>query len=95
MQILPLFRLRAISTTNQLDQQIGCRFWHILLHYFLVSNYFWMFCEGLYLHTILVMAFVSEDKILKWFYMLGWITPVPITLAYAYNRWGDEYYTNL
>ena len=68
---------------------------HILLHYFLVSNYFWMFCEGLYLHTLLVIAFVSEDKILKWFYLLGWLTPIPITLTYAYNRSYDDYYTNL
>ena len=54
-----------------------------------------MFCEGLYLHTLLVVAFVSENKILKWFYLLGWLTPVPITLAYAYNRSYDDYYTNL
>lgn len=83
------------STTTTKTLKIGCQLWHILLHYFLVSNYFWMFCEGLYLHTLLVVAFVSENKILKWFYLLGWLTPIPITVAYAYNRSYDEYYTNL
>ncbi|XP_064113384.1 calcitonin receptor-like isoform X2 [Macrobrachium nipponense] len=52
-----------------------CQVLHVFLHYFLVSNYFWMFCEGLYLHTLLVVAFVSEDRIMKWFYLLGWGFP--------------------
>ncbi|UYV75061.1 CALCRL [Cordylochernes scorpioides] len=50
----------------------GCQVLHVVVHYFLVSNYFWMFCEGLYLHTLLVVAFVSESRLLKWFYLLGW-----------------------
>lgn len=54
-----------------------------------------MFCEGLYLYTLLEVAFVSENKILKWFYLLGWLTPVPITIAYAYQRSQDPDYTQL
>lgn len=45
-----------------------------------------MFCEGLYLHTILVNAFVTEEKILKWFYMIGWCIPIIFVSAYATFR---------
>ncbi len=63
-----------------------CRGLHILVHYFLVSNYMWMFCEGLYLHTLLVVAFLSEDSIIKWFYLMGWGIPFSLTLTYALAR---------
>lgn len=45
-----------------------------------------MFCEGLYLHTLLVIAFVSEEKILKWFYGIGWGIPLLLTIVYASAR---------
>lgn len=53
---------------------------------FLVSNYAWMLCEGLYLHTILVAAFISEGKFLWWLHVLGWVFPVIVTFFYALFR---------
>ncbi|XP_069995866.1 uncharacterized protein [Penaeus vannamei] len=67
----------------------GCQVLHVFLHYFMVSNYFWMFCEGLYLHTLLVVAFVAEDKIMKWFYLLGWGAPALCAIAYGIARGSD------
>ncbi|EFX69566.1 putative DH31 receptor [Daphnia pulex] len=66
-----------------LDNRMGCKILHVLLHYFLVSNYFWMFCEGLYLHTVLVVAFLSENSIMKWFHLIGWALPAVVTSIYA------------
>ncbi|XP_071545489.1 uncharacterized protein [Panulirus ornatus] len=68
------------------DNDTGCQVLHILLHYFLVSSYYWMFSEGLYLHTLLVVAFVSEDRLMKWFYLLGWGAPALIVAVYAFVR---------
>ncbi|XP_061506465.1 uncharacterized protein LOC1281991 isoform X2 [Anopheles gambiae] len=34
---------------------------HILLHYLMLVNYFWMFCEGLHLHLVLVIL-LDERK---------------------------------
>ncbi|XP_069180947.1 calcitonin gene-related peptide type 1 receptor, partial [Procambarus clarkii] len=68
------------------DNNPGCQILHILLHYFLVCSYFWMFSEGLYLHTLLVVAFVSEERLMKWFYLLGWGAPAIIVAVYAAVR---------
>lgn len=68
------------------SNKLWCQFLHIIVHYFMVSNYFWMFCEGLYLHTILVVAFVSESRLMKWFYFSGWGIPLLLTVLYAILR---------
>jgi len=63
----------------------------VVLHYFLVSNYSWMLCEGLYLHTMLVHAFLREDKLLKGMYCLGWGLPAIAVIIYTSLRvQGDE-----
>ncbi len=58
--------------------------------YFILFLDFWMFCEGFYLHTLLVYAFTqAESKLLKGFYVFGWIVPsIPVTL-YALFRSTD------
>ncbi|XP_017491895.1 PREDICTED: calcitonin gene-related peptide type 1 receptor-like, partial [Rhagoletis zephyria] len=77
----------AITDQTMLSENgLYCQCLHVALHYFLLCNYFWMFCEGLYLHTILVVAFVSEEKILKWFYLIGWGIPAVFVAAYALLR---------
>ncbi|XP_043229059.1 calcitonin gene-related peptide type 1 receptor-like isoform X2 [Amphibalanus amphitrite] len=68
------------------DNTIWCRMMHIVVQYFMVANYFWMFCEGLYLHTVLAVAFVTEGKLMKWLYVIGWIVPVIFTGIYAVVR---------
>ncbi|XP_023226019.1 calcitonin gene-related peptide type 1 receptor-like [Centruroides sculpturatus] len=65
---------------------IGCQILHIVVHYFLVCNYFWMFCEGLHLHTLMVFAFVQENKIFKWFCVIGWVLPLILITIYSSVR---------
>ncbi|XP_020710326.2 calcitonin gene-related peptide type 1 receptor-like isoform X2 [Athalia rosae] len=69
-----------------LENGIGCRLLHVILHYFLLTNYAWMLCEGFYLHTLLVSAFTSEHKLVKWLMALGWPTPAIIVTIYAILR---------
>ncbi|XP_062555367.1 calcitonin gene-related peptide type 1 receptor [Armigeres subalbatus] len=59
---------------------------HILLHYLMLVNYFWMFCEGLHLHLVLVIVFIKDAIALRWFFTIGWIIPVAIISIYAYIR---------
>lgn len=53
--------------------------------YFTSTTYVWMFCEGLYLHKLVVNAF-SPPKCLTLFYILGWGYPLLYTSAYAVVR---------
>lgn len=59
---------------------------HLVLHYFLITNYAWMLCEGFYLHTVLVSAFVSEKKLVNWLVVLGWTTPAIVITTYGLLR---------
>ncbi|XP_038108006.1 calcitonin gene-related peptide type 1 receptor isoform X2 [Culex quinquefasciatus] len=59
---------------------------HLVLHYFLITNYAWMLCEGFYLHTVLVSAFVSEKKLVKWLVVLGWTVPACVIVLYGVLR---------
>jgi hypothetical protein len=36
--------------------QVGCKVLHFFHMYMLGCNYFWMLCEGIYLHTLIVVA---------------------------------------
>ncbi|XP_024945544.1 calcitonin gene-related peptide type 1 receptor isoform X2 [Cephus cinctus] len=74
------------NTDVPLNNGLVCRLLHVLLHYFLLTNYAWMLCEGFYLHTLLVSAFTSEHKLVKWLMCLGWPTPGIIIIIYASLR---------
>lgn len=55
-----------------LSVQPWCRLMTTIYNYFVVTNFFWMFVEGCYLHTAIVMTY-STDKLRKWvFLFIGW-----------------------
>ncbi|KAK8785419.1 hypothetical protein V5799_008213, partial [Amblyomma americanum] len=70
-----LWYLQVVAGAHVIEKNpVWCQALHVVTQYFLLCNYLWMFCEGLYLHTLLVLAFIAEDKILKWFLLIGWGT---------------------
>ncbi|XP_031638128.1 calcitonin gene-related peptide type 1 receptor isoform X1 [Contarinia nasturtii] len=68
------------------QNESSCVILHLVLHYFMLSNYAWMLCEGFYLHTVLVSAFISEHRLVRWLMAFGWIAPVFILLSYGLSR---------
>lgn len=47
-------------------------------NYFHVTNFFWMFGEGCYLHTAIVLTY-STDRLRKWMFIcIGWGKPAPL-----------------
>ncbi|KAI3374301.1 hypothetical protein L3Q82_006141 [Scortum barcoo] len=74
-----------------LEEKPWCRLITTIYNYFVVTNFFWMFVEGCYLHTAIVMTY-STDKLRKWvFLFIGWCIPCPIIVAWAI---GKLYYEN-
>ncbi|RZC42877.1 calcitonin gene-related peptide type 1 receptor, partial [Asbolus verrucosus] len=65
------------------ENKLWCRILHVVLYSFLISNYSWMLCEGIYLHTVLVSAFISERRLLRCMLVLGWGIPLLTASIYA------------
>lgn len=77
----------AVTESNQ----VWCRLVTAGYNYFHVTNFFWMFGEGCYLHTAVVLTY-STDKLRKWMFIcIGWGIPFPIIVAWAF---GKLYYDN-
>lgn len=52
--------------------QVECKAIMVFFHYCVVSNYFWLFIEGLYLFTLLVETFFPERRYFYWYTIIGW-----------------------
>ncbi|VVD02125.1 unnamed protein product [Leptidea sinapis] len=80
------------------ESPVWCRTLNAILQYGLLTNYTWMLCEGLYLHTVLVSAFVSERRLVRALLAAGWLLPVPSAVIHAARRaaadepmcWADD-----
>ncbi|XP_057176156.1 calcitonin gene-related peptide type 1 receptor [Triplophysa rosa] len=66
--------------------QIGCKILASIMHYTSCSNYFWMLCEGIYLHTLIIVAVFVGEQQLGWYYLLGWGFPVIPAVMHAVAR---------
>ncbi|KAL1775394.1 secretin receptor [Sigmodon hispidus] len=66
--------------------RVGCKLVMIFFQYCIVANYAWLLVEGLYLHTVLAIAFFSEKKCLQAFVLLGWGSPAIFVASWAITR---------
>lgn len=68
------------------ENPVWCRLLHVLAQYVTVCNYAWMFCEGFFLHTLLILAFTNERNLLAICYFIGWGVPVIPSIIYSILR---------
>ncbi|KAG7231740.1 hypothetical protein INR49_010427 [Caranx melampygus] len=66
--------------------KLECRAVMIFFHYCVLSNYFWLFIEGLYLFTLLVETFFPEKRYFYWYIIIGWGTPTVCVTMWAVLR---------
>ncbi|KAM3927793.1 pituitary adenylate cyclase-activating polypeptide type I receptor isoform 2-T2 [Leptodactylus fuscus] len=99
MNLFVSFILRAISVFikdeilyAELDSNhchvstVECKAVMVFFHYCVMSNYFWLFIEGLYLFTLLVETFFPERRYFYWYTIIGWGTPLICVTIWAVLR---------
>lgn len=52
--------------------QVACTFVAALLHLFFMAAFAWMLVEGLLLWSKVVAVNLSEDRHMKYYYLIGW-----------------------
>uniref|UniRef100_A0A8C3SUL0 Parathyroid hormone 2 receptor n=1 Tax=Chelydra serpentina TaxID=8475 RepID=A0A8C3SUL0_CHESE len=65
---------------------VGCKIAVVMFIYFLATNYYWILVEGLYLHSLIFVAFFSDTKYLWVFTLIGWGFPAVFVGAWAVVR---------
>ncbi|XP_017295640.1 calcitonin gene-related peptide type 1 receptor isoform X2 [Kryptolebias marmoratus] len=68
------------------EDSATCKLLAFIQMYILSCNYFWMLCEGIYLHTLIVVAVFAEKQHLMWYYLLGWGFPLVPATIYSVAR---------
>uniref|UniRef100_A0A6Q2Z858 Parathyroid hormone/parathyroid hormone-related peptide receptor n=1 Tax=Esox lucius TaxID=8010 RepID=A0A6Q2Z858_ESOLU len=69
-----LYAIITIEIVNVL-YIVGCKLAVTLFLYFLATNHYWILVEGLYLHSLIFMAFLSDKSYLWALTIIGWGVP--------------------
>ncbi|XP_075464984.1 calcitonin gene-related peptide type 1 receptor isoform X3 [Ascaphus truei] len=86
--IVTIIWLSAVANNQQLvaTNPVSCKISQFIHLYLMGCNYFWMLCEGIYLHTLIVVAVFAEKQHLMWYYLLGWGFPLIPACIHAVAR---------
>ncbi|KAM3822875.1 LOW QUALITY PROTEIN: parathyroid hormone/parathyroid hormone-related peptide receptor [Vipera latastei] len=88
MEIIPEGEFLSMTEATPTDNStlVGCKLVVTLFLYFLATSYYWILVEGLYLHSLIFMAFFSEKKYLCGFTLFGWGLPAVFVTIWATLR---------
>ncbi|CAB1320522.1 unnamed protein product, partial [Coregonus sp. 'balchen'] len=71
-----IYLIAVVNNTDVVERNpVGCKVLHFFHMYMLGCNYFWMLCEGIYLHTLIVVAVFAEEQHLHWVSLSACIHP--------------------
>ncbi|KGL92331.1 Parathyroid hormone/parathyroid hormone-related peptide receptor, partial [Charadrius vociferus] len=71
---------------SHLASGVGCKVVVTLFLYFLATNHYWILVEGLYLHSLIFMAFLSNKNYLWVLIIIGWGLPAVFVSVWASVR---------
>nr|CAB3233804.1 corticotropin-releasing factor receptor 2-like [Phallusia mammillata] len=67
-----------VSYESMANNTVACRILVTMFNYTQMTNYFWCFVEGLYLHMMVVRAYTYDKFNLTTYMFVGWGVPLPI-----------------
>ncbi|XP_026768762.3 adhesion G-protein coupled receptor D2 [Pangasianodon hypophthalmus] len=92
---LTFAQIVLLCSGSAIHNKVACTMVAALLHLFFMAAFSWMLVEGLLLWSKVVTVNLSEDRHMKYYYLIGWGLPVlivSITLASASGNYAaDEY----
>ncbi|KAG1969055.1 pituitary adenylate cyclase-activating polypeptide type I receptor [Pimephales promelas] len=65
---------------------IACKTAVTFFQFCILSNYFWLLVEGMYLQTLLALTFVSQRKYFWWYILIGWGVPSVVLIVWVLTR---------
>uniref|UniRef100_A0A1B0A4Q4 G-protein coupled receptors family 2 profile 2 domain-containing protein n=1 Tax=Glossina pallidipes TaxID=7398 RepID=A0A1B0A4Q4_GLOPL len=77
---------RTTSTSHRMTDhasEAGCITLVMMFHYFNLTNFFWMFVEGLYLYTLVVQTFTTDNLGALQYALIGWGCPAVVTIVWS------------
>ncbi|XP_053369104.1 adhesion G-protein coupled receptor D2 [Clarias gariepinus] len=83
---LTLAQILLLCSGSAIHNKVACTMVAALLHLFFMAAFSWMLVEGLLLWSKVVIVNMSEDRHMKYYYLIGWGLPVlivSVTLASA------------
>ncbi|XP_018528574.1 LOW QUALITY PROTEIN: adhesion G-protein coupled receptor D2 [Lates calcarifer] len=84
-----------LCSGSAIHNKVACTLVAALLHLFFMAAFSWMLVEGLLLWSKVVAVNLSEDRHMKYYYLIGWGLPVlivTITLASASGKYAADGY---
>ncbi|XP_037325891.2 adhesion G-protein coupled receptor D2 [Pungitius pungitius] len=82
-----------LCSGSAIHNKVACTLVAALLHLFFMAAFSWMLVEGLLLWSKVVAVNLSEDRHMKYYYLIGWGLPVlivTITLASASGKYSAD-----
>uniref|UniRef100_W5LE35 Adhesion G-protein coupled receptor D2-like n=2 Tax=Astyanax mexicanus TaxID=7994 RepID=W5LE35_ASTMX len=90
---LTLAQIVLLCSGSAIHNKVACTMVAALLHLFFMAAFSWMLVEGLLLWSKVVTVNLSEDRHMKYYYLIGWGLPVlivTITLASASGNYSAD-----
>uniref|UniRef100_A0A8C2IJ72 G-protein coupled receptors family 2 profile 2 domain-containing protein n=1 Tax=Cyprinus carpio TaxID=7962 RepID=A0A8C2IJ72_CYPCA len=82
-----------LCSGSAVHNKVACTLVAALMHLFFMAAFSWMLVEGLLLWSKVVSVNLSEDRHIKYYYLIGWGLPaliVTITLASAAGNYSAD-----
>ncbi|XP_038652394.1 growth hormone-releasing hormone receptor-like [Scyliorhinus canicula] len=65
---------------------VGCKISVVLFYFCIMTNYFWLLVEALYLNSLLIVSFTYGKNYFWWWSMLGWGIPTVCSVAWVITK---------